>query len=252
MVTTRQHPQEFSPPVTSTFASKQAISTREHSPAPRGHWAHIPSKLVILWLLGSIPFVIWDTGYVLLRPYSMPGGALHAIWSPYALYGTVDYIYGWPAYHARNGFTSAQSSLNVLETICYLFYLWTVWAHGKAIGPRGKPKAPERGIRLLLFDRKYVDGRTGAFSLLVVFSASVMTLSKTILYGLNEAYSGFKSVGHNSLAALIFLWIIPNGFWIVFPSLATYFLGKEIVDALETASGVPGNTAKNAMRAKAS
>ncbi|KMU91529.1 hypothetical protein CIHG_09281 [Coccidioides immitis H538.4] len=206
---------------------------------------HIPSTLVILWLVASIPLVIWDTGYVLLRPHSMPGGALHSVWSPYALYGTVDYIYGWPAYRARNGFTAAQASLNVVETIAYLFYLWTVWTHGKALGSRGKLKAPTRGISWFLFAKKHVGGRMGAVALLVVFSASVMTLSKTILYGLNEAFSGFDNVGHNSFSALVFLWIIPNGLWIVFPSLATYSLGAEIIDALEIVSGVSHNTAEN-------
>lgn len=137
----------------------------------------------MLWLVFSIPLVIWDTGYVLLRPHSMPGGALHKVWAPYALYGAVDYIYGWPAYKGRNGFTSAQASLNVVETLCYLFYLRVVWTHGKSIGARGNLVAPRRGVSWFLFDEKHVDGRLGTIALLVVFSASVMTLSKTILYG---------------------------------------------------------------------
>ncbi|WEW55297.1 hypothetical protein PRK78_000726 [Emydomyces testavorans] len=271
MVTTRHHPQEFPPPAASTSTSKQALSKREHSPASPGHWAHIPSSLVMLWLLGSIPLVIWDTGYVLLRPHSMPGGALHKIWSPYALYGTVDYIYGWPAFRAQNGFTAAQASLNVVETICYLFYLSIVWTHGKAIGARGKPRTPERGMNWFLFERKYVDGRMGAIALLVVFSASVMTLSKTVLYGLNEVFSGFNNVGHNDLSVLVFLWIVPNlqftrndlalgnkvsdipssGLWIVFPSVATVLLGLEIIDALETASGVSRSARDNNPKPKA-
>lgn len=113
----------------------------------------------------------------------MPGGALHKVWAPYALYGTVDYIYGWPAFKARNGFTSAQGSLNVVETLCYLFYLRIVWTHGKSIGARGRLENPKRSVAWFLFEEKHVDGRMGAIALLAVFSASVMTLSKTILYG---------------------------------------------------------------------
>jgi hypothetical protein len=42
----------------------------------------------------------------------MPGGKFHSpIWTPYALYGTVDYMYGWPAWNAGIGFTAAQGSL---------------------------------------------------------------------------------------------------------------------------------------------
>ncbi|KAI2439061.1 hypothetical protein LOZ08_004569 [Ophidiomyces ophidiicola] len=206
MVTTRQHPHEFPPPAT----SKQAGSKSDSSPAPLKQWAHFPSTLVMVWLLASIPFVLWDTGYVLLRPHSMPGGSMHTIWTPYALYGTVDYIYGWPAYKARNGFTAAQASLNIVETICYVFYLSAIWTHGKAIGARGKPKVPEKSVKWFLFDTKYVDGRIGAIALLVVFSASVMTLSKTVLYGLNEVFSGFDNVGHNPFVVLVFLWILPK------------------------------------------
>ncbi len=75
----------------------------------------------------------------------MPGGALHLpLFRPYALYGTVDYIYGWPAWRARNGFTAAQAGLNVVETVGYLGYLGVVgwfagggWGWGGAVGRGG-------------------------------------------------------------------------------------------------------------------
>ncbi|KAA6407917.1 MAG: Emopamil-binding [Lasallia pustulata] len=88
----------------------------------------------------------------------MPGGALHSpVWAPYKLYGQVDYMYGWPAWEARNGFTAAQAWLNLAET--------------------------------------------GGWS------------------------------------ALLFLWIIPNGAWLVFPSYMIYVFGQEILQGLEIASG---------------
>ncbi|KAI5304900.1 hypothetical protein KEM55_009221, partial [Ascosphaera atra] len=82
-----------------------------------GSWVHRPSPIVVLWLALSLPLVIWDIGYCLLRPYSMPGGFLHPLWKPYALYGEVDYMYGWPEYLAHNGFTAAQSFMNLVETV---------------------------------------------------------------------------------------------------------------------------------------
>ncbi len=109
----------------------------------------------------------------------MPGGKFHSpIWTPYALYGTVDYVYGWPAWNERHGFTAAQASLNAVETVLYGYYLWILWARGRA--PKGGKDiswflgVSEKGRR------KIVDN--GALALLLVFSGAVMTLSKTILY----------------------------------------------------------------------
>ncbi|KAJ5911521.1 uncharacterized protein N7473_000824 [Penicillium subrubescens] len=214
MVSTRHHPRDFPSP---EKAAKELVKS---SPAPTTNgtahkWVHTPSAALTIWLVVSVPLVIWDAGYVLLRPHSMPGGRLHSpIWTPYALYGTVDYIYGWPAYNARNGFTAAQTVMNVVETLGYLYYLWI-------------------GFVWLLAGEKVVAGRTGAIALLVAFTASVMTLSKTLLYWLNEFFSGFDNIGHNDAASLIFLWIIPNGLWIVFPAYSMIILGDEILNSLE-------------------
>ncbi|KAJ5183495.1 hypothetical protein N7492_001111 [Penicillium capsulatum] len=236
MVSTRHHPREFPSP---TRAAKEAAKS---SPAPTTNgtarkWVHTPSAALTLWLAASVPLVIWDAGYVLLRPHSMPGGRLHSpIWTPYALYGQIDYIYGWPAFNARNGFTAAQTVLNVVETLGYLYYLWVVYRHASTVtSGRGAQKL-QKGIRWLLTGDKVVAGRTGAIALLVAYTASVMTLSKTTLYWLNEIFSGFDNVGHNDATSLIFLWIIPNGLWIVFPTYNIHVLGMEILNSLEQAT----------------
>ncbi|KAJ5246166.1 hypothetical protein N7468_001149 [Penicillium chermesinum] len=190
-----------------------------------------------LWLAVSLPLVMWDAGYVLLRPHSMPGGSLHSpIWTPYALYSTVDYIYGWPALEAHNGFTAAQTVLNLVETVAYAYYLWIVYRHGATVASgRGAPKQ-QKGLVWLLTGEKVVAGQTGAIALLIAYSASVMTLSKTVLYWLNEYFSDFSNIGHNDALSLVFLWIIPNGLWLVFPSYSIYTLGAEILSSLEQAS----------------
>jgi hypothetical protein len=129
--------------------------------------------------------VIWDTGYVLLRPHSMPGGKFHSpIWTPYALYGTIDYIYGWPAYNARNGFTAAQGLLNMVESLGYLFYLAVVYQYGTTATSSGRAstKKIKKGLSWLLFEEKVVPGRIGSLALLVVFGDSIATFSKTVLY----------------------------------------------------------------------
>ncbi|KAL3478553.1 hypothetical protein BJX99DRAFT_104979 [Aspergillus californicus] len=233
MVSTRHHPRDFSSP---SNAKASAPSSEGNNKSTKS-WVHTPTTAITLWLLISCPVVLWDTGYVLLRPHSMPGGKWHSpVWSPYALYATVDYIYGWPALEANNGFTATQSILNLVETACYLYYLWVVYKYGQATGNgRDSVKSP-RVLSWILNGDTVVPGRTGATALLVVFSASVMTLSKTVLYWLQEALSGFANIGHNDLWSLVFLWIIPNGLWLIFPSYNLHVLGEEIVSSLASAA----------------
>ena len=182
MVSTRHHPREFPSP---EKASKELVKS---SPATTTNgssrkWVHTPSVALTIWLFVSVPLVAWDAGYVLLRPHSMPGGRLHSpIWTPYALYGTVDYIYGWPAYNARNGFTAAQTVMNIVETIGYLYYLWIVYFYGSTVASGRGARKTEKGLVWMLTGEKVVPGRIGAVALLVAYTASAMTLSKTVLY----------------------------------------------------------------------
>ncbi len=78
MVSTRGHPKEFpEPDLTPTRSSPSTPSKSSRSRGARkGSWAHTPSNLAIIWLLVSLPLVIWDTGYVMFRPLTMPGGSL--------------------------------------------------------------------------------------------------------------------------------------------------------------------------------
>jgi len=230
MVSTRGHPQEFPEP--------DLTPSRSTPSRPRkAKWSHTPSNLAISWLLISLPLVAWDTGYVMLRPHTMPGGSLHwPLYVPYELYGKVDYIYGWKAFNEHNGFTSAQGLLNIVESLMYGYYLYILYAYGrqsKAQG-RGAPKASTIGF---LGQQRYVDGQMGALAVLVAYSAAIMTVSKTVLYWVNEYYSGFANIGHNSFQDLLFLWIIPNGAWLVLPSYMIYLSGSEILQGLTIVGG---------------
>lgn len=82
---------------------------------------------------------------------------------------------------ARTGFT-CTALLNVVETLFNLAYLYL--AHVAKWPP----------------------------ATIVGFAATVMTLSKTVLYWAQEYYCGFCAVGHNSAWDLFTLWIIPNGY----------------------------------------
>ncbi|MCJ1365167.1 hypothetical protein MMC16_004287 [Acarospora aff. strigata] len=236
MVSTRS---QSSNPAGSTTASTNAATRTSGNPRGVQTWAHTPSNLALIWLIISIPLVLWDTGYVVLRPHSMPGGALHSpIWTPYALYGSIDYIYGWPAYNSRNGFTAAQTSLNIVESLFYMYYLWIVYQHGRPSTSQGRGAPAPRTVGWL-GQAKVVVGSMGGVACTVAFSAAVMTVSKTVLYWLNEYFSGFANIGHNDVFTLISLWIIPNGAWIVLPSYMVYVFGQEILEGLAMASGNP-------------
>jgi hypothetical protein len=115
---------------------------------------------------------------VLLRPLSMPGGSLHwPIWVPYELYMQADYMYSWQAIDEKNGFTSAQGAMNVLETLLYFYYLYLVYSQGTKLIVT--PGGAERGF----LAHRHVPGQPGALAVVVGFAAVVMTFSKTLLYG---------------------------------------------------------------------
>lgn len=161
-------PDSQSPPARAV--TRPATRSRRAAAAAAA-FQHVPTPLTLAWMAVSLPLVIWDTGYVLGRPHTMEGGFLYwPLYVPYKLYGTVDYVYGWKAFNARDGFTAAQGSLNLLETVMYFVYLWLVLAPASASA--GEPTSTTRRV----------EGKTAAYAVLVGFSAAVMTLSKTLLY----------------------------------------------------------------------
>ncbi|XXH05158.1 hypothetical protein Hte_011583 [Hypoxylon texense] len=225
MVTTRSASKAASPASrASSLAADPATAAATTAAAPLLRpWAHAPSRTTLYWLYVSLPLVVWDSVYVLFRPWTMEGGPMHwPLWAPYRKYGEVDHVYGWKAFDDRDGFTSAQGALNVAETAMYFFYLYLYATAGVRVAGRGTTKV--------------LTGRPAALAVLTVFSAAVMTLSKTVLYWLQEFFSDYEHIGHNNLYDLIVFWIIPNGFWLVFPSYVIYALWGEIVDGLTIAS----------------
>lgn len=176
MVSTRNHPVGFQEPDSPSKASK-ASPRAERTPQ---EWAHTPSNLTLLWLAVSLPLVLWDAGYVLLRPHSMPGGKYHwPLWAPYDLYGRTDYVYGWKAWDEHNGFTAAQAVMNLAETAGYFTYLWLVYKFGKQSAAHGRGAPKSAGW---LGAQRRLTGEDAALAALVGYSAALMTLAKTLLY----------------------------------------------------------------------
>ncbi len=125
----------------------------------------------------------------------MPGGSLHwPLWVPYELYGRVDQVYGFKAIEQHTGWTAAQGSINALETAAYAVYLYLVYAYGQSERRQGSG-APDKsvmgGLRGLSESRT-VYGRMATWAVLLGFSVASLTFWKTVLYWLNEAFSGMS------------------------------------------------------------
>ncbi|TBU45626.1 hypothetical protein BD309DRAFT_859785 [Dichomitus squalens] len=168
--------------------------------------------LISLWFALTVPVIFWDATYCFFRPRSMVGGDLHWIWTPYALYQEIDYVYGLKALQEGSGFTNAQSALNVVENFMNIGYLYLAHVTKSPVAP------------------------------LLGFASATMTLSKTVLYWLQEYYCGGCAVGHNDFKTLFIYWIIPNGLWLVFPSYILYVFWNDISSALHLADRATAKT----------
>ncbi|BGP00858.1 protein of Emopamil-binding family [Rhodotorula toruloides] len=164
-----------------------------------------PPAWVAVWFVVSTLLVAWDTGYVLLRPRTMPGGDLFWFWKPYELYAKTDLVYGLKALESREGFTSAQSIMNIAESALNILYL-------------------------------LLSAQESPVAVLVGFTATVMTASKTVLYWLVDQQSGWGSTGHNTPRDWVVLYAIPNGAWIVFPTLLAVMFYQQIARSLRVAA----------------
>jgi hypothetical protein len=138
----------------------------------------------------------------------MAGGALQwPLWVPYEVYASIDYVYGWPAWEAGEGFAAAQGWLNVVEVVLYGLYLMILYNHGRsAAGGRGVQW--DKGVEGLFAGGRKVEGAAAGRAVVMGFAAAVMTTSKTLLYFLNEACSGWKNVAHNEWTTLVPLYLM--------------------------------------------
>ena len=62
--------------------------------------------------------------------------------------------------------------MNIVETFGYIGYLFILWRYGEGEG----------------FGRKTLDGAWGGLACLIGFGLAVMTVSKTMLYGMSSSF----------------------------------------------------------------
>jgi hypothetical protein len=145
-------------------------------------WCHTTSNLTVLWLAVSFPLVLWDALYILLRPHTFSGGALQwPIWKPYEIYAAIDKVYSRSAYDANEGFGGAQGALNVAELVLYGLYIMILYNHGVP-SASGTGAQVGEGVGAWFAGGVKIRGKAGNRALIMGFAASVMTLSKTVLY----------------------------------------------------------------------
>ncbi|KAF1352979.1 hypothetical protein EJ07DRAFT_168556 [Lizonia empirigonia] len=220
-----------------TSAAVDAVAPPSPSEIGERAWCHTASNLTILWLTVSLPLVLWDSLYILLRPHTMAGGWLQwPIWKPYEIYAAIDYVYGWPGWESNDGFGGAQGALNAIETILYGLYLMIIYNHSVTAPTGTGLDVSSEGLGAWLSGGRKVCGKSGNRAVVIGFAAAVMTLSKTVLYYFNEYFSNFKSVGHNDWFTIFLFYGVMNGLWVVFPTYMTIVFGSDIVKALDVAA----------------
>ncbi|KAF2209783.1 hypothetical protein CERZMDRAFT_46647 [Cercospora zeae-maydis SCOH1-5] len=248
--TTTASPTPPAPPTTRSRATTKdpapGTSRSHRGSSSSGSWSHTPSHLTLLWLAISLPLVIWDAGYVLLRPHSMPGGYLHSpIWKPYALYAEIDYVYGFPALASKNGWTATQTWFNVFETAGYAVYLYWVFTFGVRDDGEGRGAPGKRELEKVgnaggllegLVERRVLDGKLAGKAVVLGFSVASLTFFKTVMYWVLEYFNEFQNIGHNDWGTLVLMWIIPNGAWLIGPAYMMYVFGAELLEGLEIAA----------------
>ncbi|KAH0826330.1 hypothetical protein J3R83DRAFT_5283 [Lanmaoa asiatica] len=236
------HDNDAYAPSESSESDGRVLSTRECeitvqvAPAHRVRFGRPSSKSrenmavktytwITLWFLLTAPVIFWDAMYCFVRPRSMVGGDLHWIWEPYGIYQDIDYVYGIKALEENNGFTNAQCKPFIVR---FLYITPLIFLHTALLN------LVETALNLTYVYLAHVSSWSGAP--LLGFAAVTMTLSKTVLYWAQEYYCGLCAVGHNAWGDLLLYWVLPNGLWLVFPSMIAWRLGGDIINSLSAAS----------------
>lgn len=170
-----------------------------------GAMAKVWPLWIVIWLVLSSIIVAWDIGFVLMRPASMEGGEWSWLWAPYSNYYRVDLAYG----DLSNHWIRAQTLGNIFESFlnfsAVIFY-YSPFSSQNRMAP------------------------------IIGMCSALMTLWKTVLYWVIEYCSNYENTGHNTLFDAVFIFIIPNALWLIFPFLIVMWFAKYFYE-LVPASG---------------
>ena len=204
------------------------------------------------------------------RPHTMPGGKMHwPLWVPYELYGTIDYVYGFPHYEEKGGWGPTQAFGNAIETSMYFLYLYIAFTFGREESTPGRG-APDNKLS---FGRRKVVGREAGIAVLIGFTTAVMTWWKTFLYcescsriivlpKLTQMKGSSNSLMDTRASVITMLRTSlcsgsslskchllgqrdasadcgHSGAWLIGSGYMIYIFGAEILQGLEIAAGLP-------------
>ncbi|KAF9532669.1 hypothetical protein CPB83DRAFT_890853 [Crepidotus variabilis] len=161
------------------------------------HW-------ISAWFAITAPIILWDAGYLLMRPRSMEGGDLRWIWSFFDIYERIDNVYSIKGYYEKAGFGPAAAVLNIIETTLNLLYLYFVHVAPNDMAP------------------------------IFGFSGAGLTLAKTTLWALQEHFCQHCSyaAGMTNFTEFFKFWIAPTVVWYIFCSSIVVTLGTDMASAL--------------------
>jgi hypothetical protein len=166
----------------SGISQTASLATTRVSKSSIAAWSHEPKALTLLWLAMAIPVVFMDASFILGRPYTFAGGALHSLlgplWAPWDIYQKVDYVYSKSTFDERDGWPGAQALFNLIETSCYVWYMLSVARYSAGQSDR----AADLMDWQLLFAKKSVKGRRGIAMAMVLCTVMMVTVVKTVLY----------------------------------------------------------------------
>ncbi|XP_060082922.1 uncharacterized protein LOC132562208 [Ylistrum balloti] len=161
---------------------------------------------VLYWFYSTAVICTWDASFIVFRPHSLPGGSLASIWYLYKHYVTVDQRYN----DLKDDFVFAQSLLNYVEVILNIIAI-------------------------------FMHYRKSRHTLPLAFTVTVMTFWKTVLYFLMYVVSDTYRK-NNTMTEHIFLFLIPNGVWVVLPFLVMVKLwGMLLPPSASDGSRVPNS-----------
>jgi hypothetical protein len=101
-------------------------------------------------------------------------------------------MYGFKHLNLGTGWTAAQGAINATETAAYFAYLYLLYKYGEQ-EPRQGTGAPAKSLMgqfRALGESRTVYGRMAAWTAVLGYSVATVTFWKTVLYWLNEAFSG--------------------------------------------------------------
>ncbi|XP_059145320.1 uncharacterized protein LOC131932435 [Physella acuta] len=150
---------------------------------------------ILVWFYATAVICTWDATFIMLRPYTLPGGSLAGFWYLYKYYVSVDQRYK----DTKDAYVFAQSLLNYAEVV---FNIVTIVMH-------------------------YAQSRHTATT---AFTVSVMTFWKTVLYFLmfSEFCTGGEYRQGNTALEEIALVVIPNVIWVIVPLYVMYSLWDQL------------------------